>query len=53
MYRHTTNVEHEENDCARNNCGHWNSAKRYKKILEAILGKHAFDTLQKTAVLGT
>jgi len=52
MYRDTTNVQHEVDDCTSNNWSQWNGNKRFKKF-----GSHKskiFGILTtKTAILGT
>jgi hypothetical protein len=53
MHTDITNVEHEMYDCNSNNWSHRNSKRKFKANLEAILGKHSIDSLQKTAMLGT
>jgi hypothetical protein len=49
MYKSTTNVECEMYDCTSNNWSHQNDEERFKEKF----GRHAIDSLQKTAVLGT
>jgi hypothetical protein len=46
-------VKQEIYDYTGKDWGHRNSIKRFKENLEAILGEHSIDSLQKTAVHGT
>ena len=47
------NVDHEVYDYTGTNWSHWNSDKRFKKILKAMPGTYSIDSIQKTAILGT
>jgi len=53
MYRDTTNVEHEMYDGTKINGATGIVTIGFEKNLEAMLGKHSVDSLQKAAVSGT
>ena len=52
MYTDTTNVEPEMYDYTNNNWSHWNSNEKVKEKFGSCTRK-TFDSLQKTAILGT